>query len=63
MALRQPRSLDRNGAITLQAYDDHLDCGCLPFNEVIVSSSRRDNTCASEPVKVPLTALSRTTEC
>jgi hypothetical protein len=27
MARRQPRSLDRNGAITLQAYDDHLDFG------------------------------------
>ena len=25
-------------------------------------SSRRENTCASEPVKVPLTALSRTTD-
>jgi hypothetical protein len=43
MARRQPRSLDRNGAITLQAYDDHLHCGCLPFNEVIVSSNRRDH--------------------
>ena len=62
MARRQPRSLDRNGAITLQANDDHLDCGCLPFNEVIVPSSRRDHTCASESVKVPLTALSRTNE-
>jgi hypothetical protein len=62
MARRQPRSLDRNGTITFQAYDDHLDFGCLPFHEVIVSSSGRDNTCASEPVKVPLTARSRTTE-
>ena len=41
IARRQPRSLDRNGAIALQAYDNHLDFGCLPAGVTIsVRASR-----------------------